>query len=944
MRQIIGILVLMLMQVLAVTWQQQPTSSTSAMTPNPTICGEIVNNEEVSIFDASQAYKCLTSLPFHADIASQLVQYLNDIVQFHSTLAYLADPPQSYQQPAVDLVAGLSQLQRDIDDNIFRNEYAFETALNHLIHAAHDDHLTLVGGALSRFTYAAPYSIVSVSLDGVELPKVYISDDLFANETGCLHWQPSAIATVNGQDVVEYLMQFASVNSIGKLEPHADWNMLMRSAALDIQGKREVFHGAATSYPGDFITFTFENGTTLGPLPWKASFCCQEGNGSLQTMDDFYNLFVLGGYPASSDESLAASTTTISKRGVVISSNTSTPKLTPFENPAYPSKADVIEASYTRNGGSLLRGYFLHDASLAVLSIPHFVAATDAPQSFSNTVKKFLARSTNAGLKKVVIDVQQNPGGSPLLVLEVFKIFFPSITPWASSRRRVHPMANALGSVLTTYWQNLTMDHPEYHKLIANEWVVTGRLDLDTGRNFTSWDDFVGPADHYRGDGFTKKASIQTQSFYPEQYNLSSTLFTMGAAGIEIDDHDDGQPYKPEDIIILSDGLCSSACALFMELMHHEAGVRTVVIGGQPSYGPMQAPSGTRGAAVYKAEDIHEDIGLARGIDKSAHVDLPNRAHVFFINTATVNLRDQVRHTDTSATPLQFLYEAADCRIFLVPETWYNYTNLWKYAAGAIWQNPALCAKGSRTEHTQPTHPSVPGKPYTASSVLSNLADSQSDEHPQSIQDKSNFIQDAAERSRNHLGKPCWDKEDCDLGGSCSCKAVMVCVHQVIYKNQKFEDIYEPELRKLCVSDCMLNTPCPDSTRPRCQTLHSDPRGKLRFGYCGPPKGPCTSPQAQAPVIAYRGEGEGTCYGTKDTLTCYDSKNVTKSRMVNVHPQIYSPDALVHYRDETTGERNCCCRARNRVCTGTSNLQCTPTNSEPVCVCSDKTLQCPVHL
>lgn len=97
------------------------------------------------------------------------------MIQFHSTLAYLADPPQSYQQPAVDLVSGLSQLQRDIDNNVFRNEYAFEAALNHLIHAAHDDHLELVGGALSRFTYAAPYRIVSVSSDGVELPKVYIS-------------------------------------------------------------------------------------------------------------------------------------------------------------------------------------------------------------------------------------------------------------------------------------------------------------------------------------------------------------------------------------------------------------------------------------------------------------------------------------------------------------------------------------------------------------------------------------------------------------------------------------------------------------------------------------------------------------------------------------------------------------------------------------------------
>ena len=50
------------------------------------------------------------------------------------------------------------------------------------------------------------------------------------------------------------------------------------------------------------------------------------------------------------------------------------------------------------------------------------------------------------------------------------------------------------------------------------------------------------------------------------------------------------QPYAAEDIVILSDSICASTCAMFMEMMHHEAGVRTVVAGGLPAYGPMQAP------------------------------------------------------------------------------------------------------------------------------------------------------------------------------------------------------------------------------------------------------------------------------------------------------------------------------------------------------------------
>jgi hypothetical protein len=109
---------------------------------------------------------------------------VNDTIQFHSTLPYLADPPPGYQQPAVDLLAGLAQIQRDINNGMFPNEHDFETALYRLLTAAHDDHLTATGGILSTFVYGAPWDIVSVSVDGTEPPKVYISG--MTSRTACI--------------------------------------------------------------------------------------------------------------------------------------------------------------------------------------------------------------------------------------------------------------------------------------------------------------------------------------------------------------------------------------------------------------------------------------------------------------------------------------------------------------------------------------------------------------------------------------------------------------------------------------------------------------------------------------------------------------------------------------------------------------------------------------
>ena len=69
----------------------------------------------------------------------------------------------------------------------------------------------------------------------------------------------------------------------------------------------------------------------------------------------------------------------------------------------------------------VITGYFLNHTSTAVLSIPSFYAYGDAVVSFSDTIGEFLRRSKQAGMTKVVIDVQQNGGGDTLLAVDAFK-------------------------------------------------------------------------------------------------------------------------------------------------------------------------------------------------------------------------------------------------------------------------------------------------------------------------------------------------------------------------------------------------------------------------------------------------------------------------------------------------------------------------------------------
>jgi hypothetical protein len=156
----------------------------------------------------------------------------------------------------------------------------------------------------------------------------------------------------------------------------------------------------------------------------------------------------------------------------------------------------------------------------------------------------------------------------------------------------------------------------------------------------------------------------------------------------------------------LTDGACSSACAMFVELFT-QVGARTVVVGGRPSTGPMQAVGGNRGAASYSAERLDIDIKAIGDVNTTAKDLLPQlnergtRDSGVYTIYMGINLRDQVRPNDT--TPLQFKYEAADCRIFYTFANIYNMTRLWRDVISAAY-DPSLCIEDS-TGHKDLTTP-----------------------------------------------------------------------------------------------------------------------------------------------------------------------------------------------------------------------------------------------
>lgn len=189
------------------------------------------------------------------------------------------------------------------------------------------------------------------------------------NSSSFTKYQPSAIKSINGQDVTSYLDSFATNNSYGSTERHADWNQLMLSGAQDVQGYFNAFSGNTLFYPGDNISFTLENGTTITEK-YLGVYWSQGPTGPLETGGDFYNFFVLGYWPASYDPSSddggadssasatgsfsSASATTAATATTAI--NTPTPTGWGSSEFWYPPTADVAQPNLGTYGGGYITG------------------------------------------------------------------------------------------------------------------------------------------------------------------------------------------------------------------------------------------------------------------------------------------------------------------------------------------------------------------------------------------------------------------------------------------------------------------------------------------------------------------------------------------------------------------------------------------------------------
>ena len=451
-------------------------------------------------------------------------------------------------------------------------------------------------------------------------------------------------------------------------------------------------------YPGATTELEFENGTTRTYDNFAKVLIPFDG---ITDGESLYKIWFTGNQPT--------------KTGVLDPSNSASPI------PSASASATIVPAipapgyppPVLREAHNLIGGYYLEDdkSDIAVLSVPSFVGI-DAQKEFQATAADFLVTAKAAGKKKLIIDVQANGGGTILLGYDLYKLLFPSkVDHAAADRFRAFESTDIIGQKISDYSapfprveateeQNKTQY--EANQIISSVFNYETNLDVDS-HNFTSWDDMYGPVSDKDDNNYTNLF----------RWNLADPLI-FESGGIDI--HGYGTlanysttPFAAEDVVVVTDGYCASTCTIFSELMRQRAGVKFISLGGRARAGLTQAVGGVKGTnnfpwsliqsyAELVVSGINSTVEESQQLNKTELGDYWSSvpfARNTIGNAMNVNFRDGIRDGDKTNTPLQFVYEASDCRILYTKAMTVDVTAIWSAVAETAWGGKNHCVAGS---------------------------------------------------------------------------------------------------------------------------------------------------------------------------------------------------------------------------------------------------------
>lgn len=456
-------------------------------------------------------------------------------------------------------------------------------------------------------------------------------------------------------------------------------------------------------YPGETTTLTFENGT-VSEMRNSAMLIGDWSN--VVNATTFLEKLCPNALPGSKEPEIGSGHERVSKRTDATRSVLHVADKTAW--PGYP-KAEIVSVDNSTSGYFLQGEGFEDVAVLALTSISVFASNAQA------TVQEFFQKAVHAGKKKLVVDLQVNGGGFIFLAYDIFRQIFPDIVQDSVGRMRLSAGLLAVANIsadVCANWDPVAAEEAEDDDLVLLcQSPPNYGYELDQYlEHYQSFEQKFTPFG-FNGDKFSNLSAWDLGNWVDSSSPYYG--FNMNVTGYG-NRKNFTRPFGgPENVVVLFDGACASACTVFSECMIHDAGVKTISFGGRPKSGLTQGVGGVKGTHVASYDDIRNFAGRAtRKMTKddpaiSKELSRYTGYPISRTKGAAINLRDNIIPSQREAgIPSQFIDEYSDCRIFWTEGMIKSPEAIWKAAAGAAF-NDQKCAAGgfSKADKRQATRP-----------------------------------------------------------------------------------------------------------------------------------------------------------------------------------------------------------------------------------------------
>lgn len=682
---------------------------------------------------------------------------IHELISYQSY--YKHPPTPELEIPVHDGAAEIKKIQENVKKGHYKGLYDFSTDVYKVFMNYRDGHTQVNPSINYLFKYAHPYSIVSVADSPTSKPKVWtLSDDRKKLD--------QEITKIDGKPVAEYLSSLANstLESFGFTDPDTRYNMLFAqfpTVASEEDHEHMGYFQYVDQYPGDKFTFTFADGSeqevewsarianqdhlpffkagakevaTLGWIPdeeweemtrpWTEEEARQYAElAGWQVLNDMNektdeqkkkqkgahhrvanhkqhgttkphpNFGTAGHYkpngggrgkPHKRDvEAMKARLRKLKKRTnhddeVEEDDETYDEDYDDGETTDNPDDGD--DNTNTKGGqepgfpeyfNTTLDGNFRFyslDGETAVLDVSSFSVGGPIIEA-SDLLDYGLDYIHSTGHKYLIIDLTNNGGGAAFLPFDFTRTLFPDTWKFESVNMRY-----TIGGYLMLKNERL-----------SRYWTVEGK-------DWNSLDDLFSPVER-DGDKYTQMFKYDHLEITQEDGHG--------------EDADQKQYFSKDNIVVLSNGYCGSACFAWYESLDRQ-GVRSYAMGGRPDGSKyMQTSGGIKGGVLFNIEQFailkHFYNAFDDKTSKEVAETLPSYLRLA-LDYNGLNVENQFRYKEEDQLPLEFRYNPGCKRFYWTKEMMVDTGYTWKFIREHAWD-----------KHGKPTgceKPYVPEKPY----------------------------------------------------------------------------------------------------------------------------------------------------------------------------------------------------------------------------------------